>query len=313
MLNVYAEQLTDEAIDSITGVYNDAYSELSRYLSEVLDYNKNPNFSKVPLNKILARVSEIINNLREDIEILATEKIEEGVEIGYAENEYAFLIATGVVTTLQEVFKKTDSSIVGKLSATIIGETIADLVGATENAEYMITQIIKQTSTQHLMIGLLGNYNKVMADQILKQITSSGLEVTIKNGIIGIVDKAGRRWKLNTYVDMLVKTKYHKARVEGMKEFYRQNGFGDLAVIPRVGSLDACSNYEGMVISLSGDTPDYPSYDELQSTNMIFHPRCRHIPVPIYEINNMDSKDYDYWMEHMDEFESTLEENLDDY
>ena len=65
MLNVYAEQLTDEAIDSITGVYNDAYSELSRYLSEVLDYNKFGGYSSLDLynsNRVIKRaVDDLVN------------------------------------------------------------------------------------------------------------------------------------------------------------------------------------------------------------------------------------------------------------
>ena len=104
-LNVYAEELTDEAIDLICGMYNDAYSEIIDYLSDVLDYDKNPNFSKIPLNEVLDTIYEMLDDLGADIEIIAANKIEEAVEMGYSENEYAYLLAMGIVKSLEEIFE----------------------------------------------------------------------------------------------------------------------------------------------------------------------------------------------------------------
>lgn len=312
-LNVYAEELTDEAIDLICGMYNDAYSEIIDYLSDVLDYDKNPNFSKIPLNEVLNTIYGILDDLGADIEIIAANKIEEAVEMGYSENEYAYLLAIGIVKSLEEIFEETGADKVIGVSDSLIKETVKDLVNATDNAKFTLTQLIKETFSKHNALSFLVGANTVLSTAVKNQITSTGLKLSIQNGVIGIVDRAGRRWKLHTYVDMLVKTKYHQARVQGMKEFYRKNGYGDLAIIPRVGSIDDCANFEGAIISLSGDNPDYPSYDELQDTNMIFHPRCRHIPIPIYDIDALSDKDYEYWEEHEDEFEDILEDYMDDY
>ena len=55
----------------------------------------------------------------------------------------------------------------------------------------------------------------------------------------------------------------------------------DLAIIPSKGAKDHCKNFEGMIISLTGLTKNYPTYDQLKATNLVFHPRCKHNPIPV--------------------------------
>ncbi len=79
---------------------------------------------------------------------------------------------------------------------------------------------------------------------------------------------------------MVVRTKMQQAYIEGVKEETKTRGV-DLAVVSSHGATDSCGHFEGAIISLRGETPDYPTYDDLLSTNAIFHPNCMHTVNPI--------------------------------
>jgi hypothetical protein len=122
---------------------------------------------------------------------------------------------------------------------------------------------------------------KIMSKGLIEELTKQGLSKSIKEeGFVGIVDKKGRQWELNRYVDMVVRTKYKQARFEGMRTKAVEDGY-DLAVVSSHGAKDKCRKYEGMVISMNGQTAGYPTYQELRRSNEIFHPNCKHTIFPI--------------------------------
>ena len=91
---------------------------------------------------------------------------------------------------------------------------------------------------------------------------------------------------------MAVKTKLNQAYVEGLKDRSIETGF-DMAVIPEKGAKDSCRHFEGMLISLTGTAKGFPTYDSLQSTGLIFHPRCVHSPFPVGDLALLPQEDID--------------------
>ena len=82
---------------------------------------------------------------------------------------------------------------------------------------------------------------------------------------------------------MVVRTKLQQAHIEGVRVESLERGV-DLAVISSHGAKDACGGYEGLVISMNGETPGYKTYQKLRQGGKIFHPNCKHHISPIRDI-----------------------------
>lgn len=291
-----------ESLDWILDLYLATYTTLYTYLSNVLDYKNNPSFTVTALSEIERTVDSMLGELNRDIEQSIPDEIKNQVELGYGENYLAYLSANGYEGNIVDMFKEFGSGIeIGNTADKLAVDTMKDLLAATSNTANSVKLLLQETFRNHMAVEVAKNSSYAeVTKELLKHITGNGLSIKIKNGMIAIVDKAGRRWKLDTYIEMVVKTKYREARVQGMKDFYKKTGYGDLAVIPTNGALDDCRTFEGMIISLTGETVGYRSYDDLWVTGHIFHPRCRHTPKPIFSIDTLLEEDISLHKEAQD-------------
>ncbi len=96
------------------------------------------------------------------------------------------------------------------------------------------------------------------------------------HGVTVFRDKLGREWSLKRYSEMVSRTTLQQAKNEAAKTRLIEHGF-DLAIItgPVPGERPACAHYAGMVVSLTGATPGYPTLSQYTSAGG-FGPNCRH-------------------------------------
>ena len=121
-------------------------------------------------------------------------------------------------------------------------------------------------------------------------------------GITAFVDKAGRKWSLQSYGNMAVRTTARQAQVAALlaADDY------DLWQIVKVGSTcKVCAALEGRVYSKSGMNPDYPPLSlafgkvdpDLTNTYLNIHPNCLHSLVKYTTIGKTEKqiqKDKDF-------------------
>jgi len=94
------------------------------------------------------------------------------------------------------------------------------------------------------------------------------------NGITALTDSAGRDWTPESYSSMLVNTKLVEARNAGMMNSLTSAG-KDLVEVSSHGASDVCGDWEGEILSISGDDSNYPSVDDATADGL-FHPNCQH-------------------------------------
>jgi hypothetical protein len=94
-----------------------------------------------------------------------------------------------------------------------------------------------------------------------------------------IIDNAGRRWSVDNYARVVVKSKLAQAHREGAMDRAVADGY-DLARISAHGAKDACKNFEGLLVSITGKTAGYPTVVQLKASGLIFHPNCMHLVQP---------------------------------
>ncbi len=137
-------------------------------------------------------------------------------------------------------------------------------------------------------------YRKLALEQILRQeaagkpwIQSSQdlVKEMETNGITGFTDKAGRKWSMQAYGNMAVRTTARQAEVAALLTSDEY----DLWQITKVGTTcPVCAPLEGRVYSKSGTNPDYPPLtvafgkvdpygsNDLSNTYLNIHPNCLH-------------------------------------
>jgi hypothetical protein len=109
----------------------------------------------------------------------------------------------------------------------------------------------------------------------------AALELNMTNLPVGqFVDKRGYKWDAKDYYKMLFHTVINQSNNQVFMDVMEANG-RDLVKISSHGAKDACSRWEGRIISLSGATEGYPTYSEVRATKECFHPRCRHFLIAV--------------------------------
>ena len=107
------------------------------------------------------------------------------------------------------------------------------------------------------------------------QATQKMLNEYAEKGITSFVDNAGRNWSLSSYAEMCARTVSSHAALQGHIE--RQNEVGeDLVKVSTIGTTcPICQRWQGVVLSISGNSPKYHSLDEAKESGL-FHPNCKH-------------------------------------
>lgn len=97
-----------------------------------------------------------------------------------------------------------------------------------------------------------------------------------RQGTVALEDRGGKQWQLDTYAQMLARTKHREIYNTGTSNRAVENGY-DLVQIDRHGATDSCQDWEGEILSLTGSTPGYTTLQEAEdSEDHIFGPNCRH-------------------------------------
>ena len=94
-------------------------------------------------------------------------------------------------------------------------------------------------------------------------------------GITSFVDKAGRSWDMETYAEMATLTAIERATREGYMDAMREFDYDLCQISDHYGACPICEAWQGVVISISGKTPGYPTLWEAENAG-VFHPRCMH-------------------------------------
>ncbi len=173
-------------------------------------------------------------------------------------------------------FFEPDTSNFSKINQETVN-TLADnlknsLLGATEVVGRRADDTLRRHGLAQATTHALRNLPDAYQGMVLKQ----RLE---RAGITGFVDKAGRKWKLAAYSDMVIRTTTGEAQNRAVANSVLGRGLDLVRVDKHPHIADACSPYDGKVFSLTGRTPGYPILDKIPP----FHPRCRHSLLPARE------------------------------
>lgn len=232
-------------------------------------------FERAQIVAVEANIKAILRDLNKYGNAWASATITKSATEGVASAIYSL----GLTETYAEALKIARFNSINKpLVEAIIADTQADLLAVTQNVERKTRAAVRQAAAEVLRSKTAAGIN---GTQSLQQALTKDVRKRLGSAAdTAIVDAAGRRWKLRTYTEMLVRTKTMEAHKEATRNEAIEEGV-QYAVISRHGAKDACSKWEGKVVALTPDAPgDYPIIDELPR-NEIFHPNCKHVITPV--------------------------------
>lgn len=227
---------------------------------------------------IVRQIQKILQDNDSDVEPI----IEKIVRDSFKEGQARTLMDLGEAKTLSEATKGVSMSLMATQTIdAMVADTFEDVLSLTDRTSKRIKKQVRDIAGEVMRLSTIQQIGlDTMRKDLTTQLLKKGFSKTIEKNFKGVTDSAGRRWKLDAYVNMITKTKVSQAYMEGAKTEAVSRGV-DLAVISSHGAKDACRKYEGMVVSLTGATKGFPTLQEIKQTNEIFHPNCSHTITPL--------------------------------
>lgn len=170
-----------------------------------------------------------------------------------------------------------------------------------------IDQIVAETTdtltalNRRILRAVPDEYRRVVQQQTIRVASGvagrrQSLEVMVRQmanrGITGFTDNAGRKWGIDTYAEMALRTSNARARQEAHRETYMQMGADLVVVSAHPNPSPQCAPFQGRVLSLSGgnvgiiEAEDAVTGDTVQVEVVASlddairrgyqHPNCRH-------------------------------------
>jgi hypothetical protein len=190
----------------------------------------------------------------------------------------------GVSTALREAYARGGTAALKDLAgAKLAAGTEPLAAGALERLISETVSAVTATGPR-ILRSTVDAYRAVVAEtaeavllgtQTRRQAAQQALNRFAERGVTGFVDSRGRGWNLESYTEMAMRTGALRAMRVGHTDRL-QEAEQDLVIVSDSPSeCDLCRDWEGQVLSISGNDRDHPSVEEAEGAGL-FHPNCTH-------------------------------------
>ena len=224
-------------------------------------------YSNVQRIVIRQKVTQLLGQINTELVSWADKEIPAVYKAGVADAE-AQLKRLGVKLERLLAFTVIDQDAVEAILNEVKGGFATSMQTIGQSTQRILKEATKLEANTIMAEGIItGEANKKIAREIKGIIQDEG--------IAGFIDKSGRKWQLDNYTQMLVRTKLVEARNVGLGNRMGQYGFDLVQVSDHNSDHPVCAAWEGQILSMRGETEGYPTYDEAVSDGL-FHPNCEH-------------------------------------
>ncbi|SMB97799.1 Phage minor capsid protein 2 [Thermanaeromonas toyohensis ToBE] len=155
----------------------------------------------------------------------------------------------------------------------VVAQNMADnLRDATQFIGRRINDVFRR-------VGLEQTGRKLAAGQTWYDMKQKVVQQLLDKGQTAFVDRLGRKWRLDTYAEMVARTTTREAATVATINTCREFGLDLVRVTTHYPTCHLCAPLQGKVFSLSGKDKRYPKYGE-NGARIPRHPNCRHVLVP---------------------------------
>jgi len=255
-----ADKFPDRYIKELVGLYKSAYLD-------ILKEQKKITVSATLRNKlILQRIDDELKKLDKETLKYLKKQVPEVYKIG-SDSVINDSKKQGILIT-----KKSFSRIHTKAVNQIVKESYIDFSNAmrvvSRDSERLVAEAVKLQMRNELAKGIIkGDTIRTSKEAIAKVLSDTGA--------VALKDKGGKVWQLDTYAEMLSRTKMMHAHNDGVKNRMIENGYDLVEVSSHPDSSALCKPWQGKIYSLTGKTKGYKMLSEAIDGGL-FRPNCRH-------------------------------------
>lgn len=154
----------------------------------------------------------------------------------------------------------------------VVAQNMADnLRDATQFIGRRINDIFRR-------VGLEQTGRKLAAGQTWRDMKQKVVQQLLDKGQTAMVDRLGRRWRLDVYAEMVARTTTREAASAATLNTCREFGLDLVRITTHYPTCEKCAPLQGKVYSISGRDKRYPKLTDERRPPI--HPRCRHVLVP---------------------------------
>jgi hypothetical protein len=252
----------DEAqITRLTATFKSAYKDI------VAEITTTTNFGVANRKAILAQIEQILAELGVNVQEFIEKEIPNYYEMG-ASDAVKQLHNIGADVNVSTGFNRIHKEAIAALVDDTSTAFIESVNGVNRSAQILLGRAYRQALTQKIAKGMISG--EALAD--IRKMLKGVLE---EQGLKALTDKGGKTWDLDTYAEMLFRTKSVEARNRGLINRMAENDYDLVQVSSHLNSCELCYPWQGKILSVSGDTPGYDTLTKAEEGGL-FHPNCKH-------------------------------------
>lgn len=254
-------KLREAEIEKLVRIYRVAYRKV---ISEILTATT---FGRIHRLAVMNQIKAILNELGDDVDKWIDQEIpqyyRDGADAAVRELKRQRLDPSNQVY-FSVIHKEAMEALVDEVRLGM-HESIR---GIARNAHRMLNEAIRMEINQRIAQGFITAEDRRMIAAAIK-------EILRREGLHVLVDKSGRKWTFDHYTNMLIRTKAVEARNIGLGNRIAENGYDLVEVSNHNSKHEECRRWEGKILSFTGKTPGYPTYNQALQDGL-FHPNCQH-------------------------------------
>lgn len=142
---------------------------------------------------------------------------------------------------------------VGAVPATVGPATVGAIAAETITAlRSHHTQVLRRVQDAYRDVIRLVAAEHTATGQTLTRSVQAAVDDFARRGVTGFTDAAGRRWSLDTYADMAIRTASGRATMEGRMAGWRDLGVDLVLISQHPDPAPMCAPFQGRVLTVGG-------------------------------------------------------------
>lgn len=228
------------------------------------------NLTRKEQARIVREVNAILDELDEELEKEVEESVNDIWEHGAARALLGLGIAGSMAAAVRKVREGTTSRSDRAARNAVVETSMEDLLAMTQNTRRRVKSEVRQVAADVFRM-----------DENARQQARDMSNRLKDSGVFAIRDSANRRWKIDHYTDVVMKTKMNEThRTSTIRESERQ-GAGHVVVSTHGDPCPKCVPWEGTLLRIDEDVDGTePTLDEAIAAGL-FHPGCLHHITPV--------------------------------
>lgn len=239
------------------------------------------------INKWIKELPQDLRDAMEETRRLALENIEKQLAKAAAEGYIPEPITDSSVLVLQEYLAQSADKL-NLVNTTMLQSSLDQYARAIQLTEADVTRAER---TQAILNEGAGNV--ITGAETRNTAMRRAIVRIAEEGLTGFIDRAGRRWSPEAYVNMDIRTTVHNVAIESTKARMQDYNTQVFQVSSHAGARPLCYPYQGKFLSWDNSSGEIElgngkvvQYDPLNSTSYgqpagLFGINCGHFPIPV--------------------------------